>query len=293
MLEVKIGRNEPCPCGSGKKYKQCCGNRATPGGESRSVRNAVSFFRRIAYAGEVGRARDAFCVAYAERKRAEFEEIARFQRERSLEEGLTVQCRRGCTFCCAHFVGGSLEECEAVVHHLYTHGKALSVFLDGYPPWRAAVAAEESLFRSLASSFRRMVTEGFREEVAGTHRDLCKRYESLNIACPFLHEGSCIVYPVRPRGCAALYATTPGDWCDPRTPQQPRQLAVTAHHREPDFYFGGFVPLVLSNVPLMVYELLKGGYVYLASMPGLGGMDRAALNDPEVIRLTAGARRMR
>lgn len=23
--ESKIGRNEPCPCGSGKKYKQCCG----------------------------------------------------------------------------------------------------------------------------------------------------------------------------------------------------------------------------------------------------------------------------
>ncbi len=24
MLEVKILRNEPCPCGSGKKYKRCC-----------------------------------------------------------------------------------------------------------------------------------------------------------------------------------------------------------------------------------------------------------------------------
>jgi preprotein translocase subunit SecA len=23
----KIGRNEPCPCGSGKKYKQCCGKK--------------------------------------------------------------------------------------------------------------------------------------------------------------------------------------------------------------------------------------------------------------------------
>ena len=22
----KIGRNDPCPCGSGKKYKRCCGN---------------------------------------------------------------------------------------------------------------------------------------------------------------------------------------------------------------------------------------------------------------------------
>ncbi|HDZ20727.1 MAG TPA: hypothetical protein ENH80_11455 [Phycisphaerae bacterium] len=24
----KVGRNEPCPCGSGKKYKKCCGKEA-------------------------------------------------------------------------------------------------------------------------------------------------------------------------------------------------------------------------------------------------------------------------
>ena len=24
----KIGRNDPCPCGSGKKYKNCCGRNA-------------------------------------------------------------------------------------------------------------------------------------------------------------------------------------------------------------------------------------------------------------------------
>jgi preprotein translocase subunit SecA len=24
----KVGRNEPCPCGSGKKYKKCCGRNA-------------------------------------------------------------------------------------------------------------------------------------------------------------------------------------------------------------------------------------------------------------------------
>ena len=23
--QPKVGRNEPCPCGSGKKYKKCCG----------------------------------------------------------------------------------------------------------------------------------------------------------------------------------------------------------------------------------------------------------------------------
>ena len=24
-VEQKVGRNDPCPCGSGKKYKKCCG----------------------------------------------------------------------------------------------------------------------------------------------------------------------------------------------------------------------------------------------------------------------------
>jgi preprotein translocase subunit SecA len=29
--QEKVGRNEPCPCGSGKKYKQCCmRNRGVP-----------------------------------------------------------------------------------------------------------------------------------------------------------------------------------------------------------------------------------------------------------------------
>jgi uncharacterized protein YecA (UPF0149 family) len=23
--KFKVGRNDPCPCGSGKKYKRCCG----------------------------------------------------------------------------------------------------------------------------------------------------------------------------------------------------------------------------------------------------------------------------
>ena len=26
--ESKVGRNDPCPCGSGKKYKKCCGQAA-------------------------------------------------------------------------------------------------------------------------------------------------------------------------------------------------------------------------------------------------------------------------
>ena len=25
IAETAVGRNDPCPCGSGKKYKKCCG----------------------------------------------------------------------------------------------------------------------------------------------------------------------------------------------------------------------------------------------------------------------------
>ncbi len=28
MAADKVGRNDPCPCGSGRKYKQCCANKA-------------------------------------------------------------------------------------------------------------------------------------------------------------------------------------------------------------------------------------------------------------------------
>lgn len=26
-IETKVNRNDPCPCGSGKKYKKCCMNK--------------------------------------------------------------------------------------------------------------------------------------------------------------------------------------------------------------------------------------------------------------------------
>ncbi len=30
-MEQKVGRNDPCPCGSGKKYKACCFKQQLPG----------------------------------------------------------------------------------------------------------------------------------------------------------------------------------------------------------------------------------------------------------------------
>lgn len=30
LVPGKLGRNDPCPCGSGKKYKKCCLTDAVP-----------------------------------------------------------------------------------------------------------------------------------------------------------------------------------------------------------------------------------------------------------------------
>lgn len=33
MAAAKAGRNDPCPCGSGRKYKQCCADKQDGGSE--------------------------------------------------------------------------------------------------------------------------------------------------------------------------------------------------------------------------------------------------------------------
>lgn len=30
-MNKEVGRNDPCPCGSGKKYKACCWSKQIPG----------------------------------------------------------------------------------------------------------------------------------------------------------------------------------------------------------------------------------------------------------------------
>ena len=38
----KVGRNDPCPCGSGKKYKQCCWKKRLPLGKRKFKASVIS-----------------------------------------------------------------------------------------------------------------------------------------------------------------------------------------------------------------------------------------------------------
>lgn len=41
-MSEKVGRNDPCPCGSGKKYKQCCLKDKLPGGRRKIKAKVIS-----------------------------------------------------------------------------------------------------------------------------------------------------------------------------------------------------------------------------------------------------------
>ena len=44
---MKIGRNEPCPCGSGKKYKKCCLNKSVTSHEALHYRRLSEIHDRL------------------------------------------------------------------------------------------------------------------------------------------------------------------------------------------------------------------------------------------------------
>lgn len=44
---MKTGRNDPCPCGSGFKYKKCCANKQEAGGQESGTGSPLDGLREL------------------------------------------------------------------------------------------------------------------------------------------------------------------------------------------------------------------------------------------------------
>ena len=64
-----IGRNAPCPCGSGKKYKRCCGQSAAPKGAKPQAAGASYEQAVICYQRGDLRGAEVICAQLLQRKR--------------------------------------------------------------------------------------------------------------------------------------------------------------------------------------------------------------------------------
>ena len=281
---AKTGRNDPCPCGSGKKYKKCCGA-SSSAALNKPKADYFNVNRQIAYKGEIGRRRRQFCADYIDKKQKYLAAIEKQQLEEVAAANKTITCHCGCSYCCSTYVQASVQECEAIVYYLYQNDKILGRFLEKYPVWRAAIRRNGDLFRQCSRFWQMDVDDSNRQQMQQQFSEENSRYYRQNIPCPFLHEGACSIYEVRPYMCAALVSVTTPEWCRPGSPDAPEQLRVYPSEIENDlsFYYGELEDRVLSYMPLTIYEILKNGTYYLSSVvPYLKELDGEFCADPEV-----------
>jgi len=284
-----IGRNDPCPCGSGKKYKKCCGAVADVINIDKAL-DSIRFNAKIGYVGTLGRRREAFCSQYIEHKRKLIELISNKQIQEMKSIGKAVSCRKGCSFCCDEIFPVSLQEGEAIAYYLYRHEKALHAFVQAFPRWLAEARKHEDIF------IRReqIETKGFSGQISfeEMQKALGKEAESywkLHIPCPFLNGGECLIYEVRPWTCVNLFSTTPLEWCSPSSVEKPN-LHLTSLTELPlpidlPFWDDRIEVIYHGNVSDMVYKILTGGMKFLSEIPGLGKVWEEFLSDPEVRQL--------
>jgi len=285
---MEIGRNTLCPCGSGKKYKKCCGATLNVVPPEIGEAKYFEFNKEIAYKGEIGKKRKDFCLRYIENKKKAYESILQDTQKEAVAKGDTITCSKGCSYCCTQYIVGSIQVCESIVYYLYQNQRVLQLFLDKYPIWRKEVGKHEELHNKISDAFHeKSIYQKYSARKDQLLNEWSNDYTRLNIPCPFLDDNLCSIYEIRPLSCAGSFSASPKEYCNPSSLERGKMYRNTPRSYftseiEHTFYYGSKFLLYETNVPIGVYEILKRGFDYLSSILGLSGLSKAAMNDPEV-----------
>ncbi len=195
MGKSEVGRNNPCPCGSGKKYKKCC----------------LGTAKEVAFTNYKGL--EAFYPVQEARLAAG--KLMRWlvevdnKRSISVNNGLNIlqklydlydgvhnyfnayySCAKGCCYCCYPYVGTSLIESELAKRFINNNFSS-----DTKNQLAASISRRENEYLSLCEMDSKVA------------KLLQAEYYKLKIPCPFLsEERECIIYIARPFACRALTA---------------------------------------------------------------------------------------
>jgi Fe-S-cluster containining protein len=247
---------------------------------------SVSRNKEVAYSGRLGMLREQFCIDFISRKQGTFEKIYQEQKRKTIYEDIT--CNKGCANCCVLSVGASIQEGEAIVYYLYHNAGTLENFLKAYPGWRAKIKLHENLFNKTPPGNAKTnsgIACGFQYKIIDDIAEYT--YSRLNIVCPFLCDGVCSIYEVRPLVCAGLIATTPPERCNPLCKERARQYQISndfflADNDTYKFYAKDLEKPLWSIMPIMVYNILEYGLEWVLAVTGI---NENLLNDenPEQI----------
>jgi len=274
-------RNAPCPCGSGKKYKRCCGQSAAQA----CTQDLLVINRAIAYKGNLGRRRQAFCEAYAAAKRSGIAEIEMRLSKEVADQGKSITCHKGCGHCCDVWVFANLQECENIVHYLYEHENVLQYFLRQYPLWKEKIDRLGSAMPRLDKAQEKILFGTATEDDQRTFDEDLAAYAALHNSCPFLQDGACSIYEVRPYACAGVVSVSPPESCMRGHPNRDQNVLVKADflpQNDMPYFIPTTAAINFGCMSALVQQILKYGYAFLSTIEGLEDMHRLATNDPEV-----------
>jgi Fe-S-cluster containining protein len=191
----------------------------------------IAIHRDLAYIGGVGRRRKQFCIDYITGKQQFMAGMVATLRERASAEGGAISCSAGCSACCYLYVIANLQECEAIVYYLYQHEEKLRHFVDSFSAWREKVDSVWDTFLDISRLQQKRMSGEATAADDQTFDTALVTYRALDTPCPFLADGVCSIYEVRPYVCAALVTTTPAEWCGSRHPERARARHLKASTR--------------------------------------------------------------
>lgn len=270
-------RNDPCPCGSGRKYKKCC-ERVHERGQNR-----YEIMKNIAYLSAIGRRRETFCVEMAHRLQIYHREAAAFLQKQAASLGRPLTCHKRCSLCCTQYVWTTLSEADAIVYYLYRNPDVLSFFITRYQVWKTWPGRREA-DQAVCLTFSGWNDSALFERALNL-------YNSLENPCPFLKDGECAIYPVRPLACGSIGSISPASYCRGSSDEHPFYgFAPVLDFRGPAYLWEHDLQTV-GGMPQMVNRLLTGGFIYIMDAVGSERLVREVWSDPALRRVLSKYRR--
>lgn len=135
-----------------------------------------------------------------------------------------IACKAGCNACCKNFVRCSIPEALLIADWLSQPENAavLARFRDKLAAWRALAGGDVAVLEALLAKHGGAPAEGPDWQ---RYNDVGVAYALRDNLCPFNHEGSCQIYPVRPTICRAVHVLETAEYCTPGRGARPKVVS--------------------------------------------------------------------
>lgn len=133
------------------------------------------------------------------------------------DAGENVSCTSGCGACCRGFVAITQAEARQLRKHIAELPQARRSILESRFKQAHQRLEDAGLLKAIQAA---------ESWTAADYQAMISAYFPLGIACPFLENESCSIYPVRPITCREFLVTSPAHHCAEQDSAQVRRVTL-------------------------------------------------------------------